>query len=145
MEQTRKDTVIELLCAGHRPAAIIKLLKYLRRTVYDITKKWEESGNTRGRSTSPDLHAYICGWSQEVHQGQSGDAHVHPCQEARGPPFVVPWMDSVASGTPYTFQQDSAPTHKANLVQSWLTKNMPNFWDFNTWPPNSPNLNPCNY
>ncbi|QQP38939.1 Uncharacterized protein FKW44_019663 [Caligus rogercresseyi] len=37
MEQTRKDTVIELLCAGHRPAAIIKLLKYLRWTVYDIT------------------------------------------------------------------------------------------------------------
>ncbi|QQP32387.1 Uncharacterized protein FKW44_024472 [Caligus rogercresseyi] len=27
MEQTRRDTVIELLCAGHRPAAIIKLLQ----------------------------------------------------------------------------------------------------------------------
>ncbi|QQP54783.1 Transposable element tcb1 transposase [Caligus rogercresseyi] len=41
-------------------------------------------------------------------------------------------------GTLYTFQQDSAPAHKAKLVQSWLKKNMPNFWDFNTWHPNSP-------
>ncbi|QQP52741.1 Transposable element tcb2 transposase [Caligus rogercresseyi] len=54
-------------------------------------------------------------------------------------------MDSVASGTLYTFQQDSAPAHKAKLVQSWLKKNVPNFWDFNTWPPKSPDLNPCDY
>ncbi|QQP35545.1 Transposable element tcb2 transposase, partial [Caligus rogercresseyi] len=54
-------------------------------------------------------------------------------------------MDSVASGTPYTFQQDLAPAHTAKLVQSWLKKNVPNFWDFNTWPPNSPDLNPCDY
>ncbi|QQP55252.1 Transposable element tcb1 transposase [Caligus rogercresseyi] len=50
-------------------------------------------------------------------------------------------MDSVASGTPYTLQQDSAPAHTAKLVQSWLKKNVPNFWDFNTLPPNSPDLN----
>ncbi|QQP39747.1 Transposable element tcb2 transposase, partial [Caligus rogercresseyi] len=76
---------------------------------------------------------------------QSGDAHVHPRQEAWGPLFIVPWMDSVAFGTPYTFQQDSASAHKAKLVQSWLKKNVPNFWDFNTWPPNSPDLNPFDY
>ncbi|QQP36881.1 Uncharacterized protein FKW44_022115, partial [Caligus rogercresseyi] len=33
----------------------------------------------------------------------------------------------------------------AKLVQSWLKKNVPNFWDFNTWPPNSSDLNPCDY
>ncbi|QQP53454.1 Transposable element tcb2 transposase, partial [Caligus rogercresseyi] len=44
---------------------------------------------------------------------------------------VVPWMDSVASGTTYTFQQDSAPVHKAKLEQFWLKKTVPNFWDFN--------------
>ncbi|QQP31464.1 Transposable element tcb1 transposase, partial [Caligus rogercresseyi] len=47
MERSRRNTVIELLCAGHHPAAIIKLFKYPRRTVYDITR--------RGRSTSPGL------------------------------------------------------------------------------------------
>ncbi|QQP41523.1 Uncharacterized protein FKW44_015926 [Caligus rogercresseyi] len=54
-------------------------------------------------------------------------------------------MDYVTSGTPYTFQQDSAPAHKAKLVQSWLKKNVPKFWDFNTWPPNSLDLHPCDY
>ncbi|QQP52118.1 Uncharacterized protein FKW44_004146 [Caligus rogercresseyi] len=53
MEKTRRNTVIELMCAGHRPAAIIKLLKYLRRTVYDITKKWEESGMSKRKEPSP--------------------------------------------------------------------------------------------
>ncbi|QQP42463.1 Transposable element tcb1 transposase [Caligus rogercresseyi] len=51
---------------------------------------------------------------------------------------VVPWMDSVASRTPYTFQQDSTPAHKAKLVQSWLKKNVPNFWTSIPGPPTAP-------
>ncbi|QQP51625.1 Uncharacterized protein FKW44_013045 [Caligus rogercresseyi] len=43
------------------------------------------------------------------------DAHVHPRQEAWGTPVVVPWMDSVASGIPYIFQQDSVPAPRPNL------------------------------
>ncbi|QQP48568.1 Transposable element tcb2 transposase [Caligus rogercresseyi] len=54
---------------------------------------------------------------------------------------VVPWMNSVASGTPYTFQQDSAPAHKTKLVQSWLKKNVFQLH----LAPNSPDLNPCFY
>ncbi|QQP40492.1 Uncharacterized protein FKW44_014552 [Caligus rogercresseyi] len=54
-------------------------------------------------------------------------------------------MDFVASRTPCTFQQVSTPAHKAKLVQSWLKKNVSNFWDFNTWPPNNPDLTPCDY
>ncbi|QQP36201.1 Uncharacterized protein FKW44_021224, partial [Caligus rogercresseyi] len=37
------------------------------------------------------------------------------------------------------------PAHKAKLVQSWLKKNVPNFWDFNTCPPTAPNFNQCDY
>ncbi|QQP57405.1 Uncharacterized protein FKW44_002382, partial [Caligus rogercresseyi] len=70
MEKTRRDTVIELLCAGHRSAAIIKLLKYPRWTVYDITKKWEESGMPKRRSTSPGL---------------TGSARPHLWLDSRGP------------------------------------------------------------
>ncbi|QQP42287.1 Hypothetical protein FKW44_016901, partial [Caligus rogercresseyi] len=89
-----------------------------QETVYDITKKWEESGMSKRKEHKPRVtgsDAYICGWSTEIHQGQSGDAHVHPRQEAWAPLVVVPWMDSVASGTPYAYQQDSAPAYKANL------------------------------
>ncbi|QQP51699.1 Uncharacterized protein FKW44_013135 [Caligus rogercresseyi] len=144
MEQTRRDTVIELLCAGHRPAAITKLLKYPRRTVYGITKKWEESEMSKRKSTSLGVTESARPHLWQVSRGPSRPIQGRPCPSspgAWGPPVVVPWMDSVTSGTPYT----SAPAHTAKLVQSWLKKNVPNFWDFNTWPPNSPGLNSCDY
>lgn len=58
---------------------------------------------------------------------------------------VKPWIDSVRNGRPYTFQQDSAPSHKAKLTQEWMVKN---FYDHITpdiWPPSSPDLNPLDY
>ncbi|QQP35845.1 Transposable element tcb2 transposase [Caligus rogercresseyi] len=45
---------------------------------------------------------------------------------------VKPWIDT----------QDSAPAHKAKTVQAWLKENVPHFWDPQTWPFNSPDLNP---
>ncbi|QQP38078.1 Transposable element tcb2 transposase, partial [Caligus rogercresseyi] len=36
---------------------------------------------------------------------------------------VKTWIDIVASGRKYTFQQDSAPAHKAKTVQVWLKEN----------------------
>ncbi|QQP50314.1 Transposable element tcb1 transposase [Caligus rogercresseyi] len=137
MEQTWRDTVIELLFAGHRTAATIKLLKYPRRTVYDITKKWEESGMSKRKEHKPRSDR-IC---KPIFVAGLKANPGRPCPsspEAWGPPVVFPWMDSVASGTPYTFQQNSAPAHKARIVQSWLKKNVPTFWDFNTWPPTAP-------
>ncbi|QQP55961.1 Uncharacterized protein FKW44_000468 [Caligus rogercresseyi] len=41
---------------------------------------------------------------------------------------VVPWMDDVADGRPYTFQQDSAPAHRAKIVLDFLALKTPNFW-----------------
>ncbi|QQP41963.1 Transposable element tcb2 transposase [Caligus rogercresseyi] len=58
---------------------------------------------------------------------------------------VKPWIDTVASGRKFTFQQDSAPTHKVKTVQAWLKENVPRFWDLQTWPSNSPDINPCDY
>ncbi len=61
---------------------------------------------------------------------------------------IKPWMDRItrdARCMKYTFQQDSAPAHKAKTVQVWLRDNVPHFWDPQTWPSNSPDLNPCDY
>ncbi|UYV82607.1 hypothetical protein LAZ67_22000117 [Cordylochernes scorpioides] len=58
---------------------------------------------------------------------------------------VKPWMDMVAAGRKYVFQQDSAPAHKAKKTQSWLTLNVPSHWGPDIWPPNSPDCNPLDY
>ncbi|QQP53276.1 Transposable element tcb2 transposase [Caligus rogercresseyi] len=41
---------------------------------------------------------------------------------------VVPWMYKVAKGRRYTFQQHSAPGHKAKRVQAWVLGAVPHFW-----------------
>ncbi|UYV75224.1 hypothetical protein LAZ67_12002973 [Cordylochernes scorpioides] len=58
---------------------------------------------------------------------------------------VKPWMDMVAAGRKYVFQQDSAPAHKAKKTQSWLTLNVPSHWGPDIRPPNSPDCNPLDY
>ena len=58
---------------------------------------------------------------------------------------VKPWMDRVAKGKPYVFQQDSAPAHKARTTQAWLFTNVPYHWTPDLWPPSSPDCNPLDY
>ena len=58
---------------------------------------------------------------------------------------VVPWMNRVARGREYTWQQDSAPCHTAKVVIKWLRENVPHFWSPWHWPPNSPDCNPLDY
>ena len=41
---------------------------------------------------------------------------------------VKPWMDQVAGGSPYIWQQDGAPAHTAKKVQDWCEENFPYFW-----------------
>jgi inhibitor of nuclear factor kappa-B kinase subunit alpha len=43
---------------------------------------------------------------------------------------------------PWTFQQDSAPAHKANITQRWLLDHFPDVITRQQWPASSPDLNP---
>ena len=45
----------------------------------------------------------------------------------------------------WTFQQDSAPAHKAKIVQTWCKTEIPDFIATEDWPPSSPDLNPLDY
>lgn len=48
-------------------------------------------------------------------------------------------------GRDFVFQQDGAPAHGAKVTQEWLCENCTDFIDKNSWPPNSPDLNPLDY
>lgn len=49
------------------------------------------------------------------------------------------------SGDFFTFQQDSAPAHRAHLTVELLQRETPDFISPDLWPPNSPDLNPVDY
>jgi len=44
-----------------------------------------------------------------------------------------------------SFQQDSAPAHKAKVVQDWCRAQIPDFISSSEWPSSSPDLNPLDY
>ena len=58
---------------------------------------------------------------------------------------VLPWIVEVATGRPYVWQQDSAPSHTSWRTQSWLSENFCDHITPNMWPPNSPDCNPLDY
>ena len=58
---------------------------------------------------------------------------------------VKPQSQLIFKDTKWTFQQDSAPAHKAETTQNWCRKNLPDFISSQEWPPSSPDLNPLDY
>lgn len=60
-------------------------------------------------------------------------------------PELIPWARKTFGSEHWTFQQDSAPSHKANGTQNWLRSNVPVLIDRDMWPPSSPDLNPLDY
>ncbi|KAF2350023.1 hypothetical protein FHG87_019224 [Trinorchestia longiramus] len=70
----------------------------------------------------------------------NADAYIETLQTS-----VKSWIDSVANGRAYVFQQDSAPSHKALKTQDWMAENFHDHITPNLWPHNSPYLNPLDY
>ena len=65
---------------------------------------------------------------------------------------ILPWMRQVAANhgrggqpAPFTYQQDSAPAHKARKTIEFLLSEKNDFWGPDMWPPNSPDLAPLDY
>ncbi len=56
--------------------------------------------------------------------------------------MVKPWMDGVAAGRPYIWQQDGAPAHTSKKTQNWCRENLLFFWEKKVWPLSSPDCNP---
>lgn len=76
-------------------------------------------------------------------QGVKTSAKVY--QETVLEAVVKPLNHSLFQNQPWTFQQDSAPAHKAKTTQNWLRNNLPAFICSEEWPSGSPDLNPLDY
>jgi len=50
-------------------------------------------------------------------------------------------------GQRFIFQQDGdgAPAHAVKMTQQWLAAHCPDFTDKDSWPPDSPDINPLDY
>lgn len=57
---------------------------------------------------------------------------------------MLPAIKHVSGGY-FTFQQDSAPAHRARETIALLSRETPDFISPQLWPPNSPDLNPVDY
>jgi len=57
---------------------------------------------------------------------------------------VLPWIREVCDDRAYVFQQDGAPAHTSNVVQTWMGEEM-TLWDKTFWPSQSPDLYPLDY
>ena len=57
-----------------------------------------------------------------------------------------PEVDRLMNGTSWIFLQDSAPSHRLNLVQNFLKEKLgQKFIKHTEWPPSSPDRNPLDY
>ena len=59
--------------------------------------------------------------------------------------FVIPQTRTIFGEDNWTFQQDSAPAHRAALTQTLCETSFPRFISCNDWPSNSPDASPLDY
>jgi len=58
---------------------------------------------------------------------------------------VQPWAAKTFGDQPWTFQQDSAPSHASKATMQWLKSNFLDVISPDEWPSSSPDLNPMDF
>ncbi|XP_054710993.1 uncharacterized protein LOC129220586 [Uloborus diversus] len=147
-EQDRRAAILESLRAGKSPKEIIEWLSsgVIFRSVEWMLQKWLTVMHTKFPAAVIVLGVISSeGDVMPPHFFEEGlrinvDGYIHVLETV-----VKPWMDMVAAGRDYVFQQDSAPAHKSRNTQAWLHSNVPYHWTPDLWPPSSPDCNPLDY
>jgi hypothetical protein len=154
-EYNQRAAIVESLRTGRTMPKIIRFFGYPKSTVYDFVRRYaasegSEEGSYTPRTKFPTSVHVLSVVSSEgdiisPHFFQKGENVTKDVYLKILQTVVKSWIDIVASGRPYVFQQDGAPAHTSHLVQNWLCDNMSMFWSKEFWPPNNPDLNPLDY
>lgn len=59
--------------------------------------------------------------------------------------ILIPWLTRNYDLNKVMLVQDSAPAHASLRVQDFLSRRIPLYVPKDIWPPNSPDLNPCDF
>ncbi|VDL78821.1 unnamed protein product [Nippostrongylus brasiliensis] len=59
--------------------------------------------------------------------------------------LLFSWTNSIYKDESFIFQQDSAPAHRAKVVQEWFRNKLPGFMSATEWHSYSLDLNPLDY
>lgn len=102
-----------------------------------------------GRSQSPKS---VMVWAGITHSGKTPLVFVEEGVKVNGETYrtllertILPWAKKHFGDEEWTFQQDSAPAHRASTTQAWIRSHFPKFITPQEWPPYSPDLNPMDY
>ncbi|KAF2344494.1 hypothetical protein FHG87_024750 [Trinorchestia longiramus] len=58
---------------------------------------------------------------------------------------LLPWATEHFQGSPWSLQQDSAPSHGSDVTQTWIQRNIPPFISKDVWPARSSDFNPLDF
>ena len=130
------------------------LEQYLNKQNDRVWLKERSSDNLDKRTVGRDQHPpQVMVWAAVTANGRSPIVFIEPGVKVNATYYrekvleaaLKPWARKQFGLRPWTFQQDSAPAHKANINQEWLKNNVPNFISHTEWPSKSPDANPLDY
>lgn len=157
LEQKRAAIILHWKSGKTNNSEIVKLLKgsgVNKILVWRTIRRFKNTGTTKIRGGSgrprtkrtPAALRRLKARSRRLHFVEKG---VKVCAknylEDVLEPVVKPLNTTLFQDQPWTFQRDSAPAHKAKIVQNWLKNNIPDFISTEEWPSASPDLNPLDY
>lgn len=130
------------------------LEQYLNKQNDRVWLKERSSENLDQRTVGRNQHPpQVMVWAAVTANGRSPITFIEPGVKVNATYYrekvlkaaLMPWARKHFGLRPWTFQQDSAPAHKARVNQEWLKNNVPNFISHTEWPSKSPDANPLDY
>lgn len=130
------------------------LEQYLNKQNDRVYLKNRSSENLDHRTVGRNQHPpQVMVWAAATANGRSPIVFIDPGVKVNATYYrekvleaaLKPWAREQFRLRPWTFQQDSAPAHKARVNQDWLKNNVPNFISHTEWPSKSPDANPLDY